>query len=492
MMNLLQRSFSGAVFIIAVVMIRSAAVNRLPKKTFLVLWEIALFRLLLPFSIPSIFSVYTLLDRRMSVSAFGGTGSAAPATVIPQEHFFTIQGMEQLKPDTLSPISVASAVWPIIWCVGMILFTIFFAVSYLRCQTAFQMAFPVRNAFVEQWIEKCTLRRQISIRQSDRISTPLTYGIFRPVILMPKRTDWKNTDQLEYIFAHEYVHIRRFDAFTKLTAALALCVHWFNPLVFIMYILFNRDLELACDESVIRHFGEQSKSAYALMLIDLEAGKSGSLPFYSNFSKNAAEERITAIMRTRRTTPAALIPACLTVLVTTGMFATSAMAKADSSNGHAITYESVDILYYEDGAPYLHDILTNDTDKTIVETEYCMLAYDENGFPLELHWNFLDSSAESSYENLVCTEVQILPHQTKDHRGGWSLYDGEIMGDMPNAGTGGANQVAYSLFCLKQAVFEDGTVWNNPEYENWVRTYAGKETSVDTLKNYYPHPYAVE
>ena len=287
----------------------------------------------------------------------------------------------------------------------------------------------------------------------------------------------------------------------KLIATLALCIHWFNPLVWVMYILFNRDIELACDESVVRRLGEKSKSAYALMLIHMEAEKSGILPLCNNFSKNAIEERITAIMNTKRATPAALIFSCLTVLVAASMFATSAMASdnpaiphesADISTNHVIIHESADILYYEDGAPYIHDILTNNTDSTIVETEYCMLAYDKNGSPLELYWNFLDSSAESSYENLVRTEGKLLPRQTEDYRGGWSLYDGEIMDNIPKVGTGGANQVAYSLLCLKQVVFEDGTVWNNPKYENWLNTYSGREIGVDILKNYYPYRYELE
>ncbi|MDE5932726.1 MAG: M56 family metallopeptidase [Lachnospiraceae bacterium] len=487
-MNLLQLSFSGAVFIIAIVMIRAAAVNKLPKKTFLFLWKMVLLRLLIPFSIPSIFSVYTLMNNRIYAPAFFEAETGDPVSVIPQEQFFKLSGIEQLPANTPSPVSVRFTVFFAIWCVGMIIFTMFFVISYLRCQIAFQTAFPVHHAFVEQWIKECSLKRPISIKQSDRIFTPLTYGIYRPVILMPKNTDWENVKQLQYIFAHEYVHICRFDAFTKLVAALALCIHWFNPFVWIMYILFNRDIELACDESVIRHFGEKSKSAYSLMLINMEAKKSGLLPFCSNFSKNAIEERITAIMRIKRTTPAALIPACLTVFVTTGMFATSAMA----SNDHAIIHESADILHYEDGAPYIHDILTNNTDKAIVETEYCMLAYDENGSPLELYWNFLDSSTKSSYENLVRTEGKILPHQTEDYRGGWSLYDGVIMDNIPKVGNGEANQVAYSLICLKQVVFEDGTVWNNPEYENWCKTYAGKEIGTDKLESYYPYEYVLK
>ena len=155
----------------------------------------------------------------------------------------------------------------------------------------------------------------------------------------------------------------------------------------------------------------------------------------------------------------------------------------------SIVHESADILYYEDGSPYIHDVLTNNTDKRIIETEYCMLAYNEKGLPLKLHWNFLDSSAESSYENLVQTKTSILPNQTEDYHGGWSLYDGELTENLPKLENGEIAQVAYSLLCLKQVVFEDGTVWNNPNYENWFKAYVGQEIEVDELQKYYPYKY---
>ena len=128
-------------------------------------------------------------------------------------------------------------------------------------------------------------------------------------------------------------------------------------------------------------------------------------------------------------------------------------------------------------SPYIHDVLTNHTDQTITETQYGMLAFDADGTPLELYWNFLDSSAEQSFENLVRSKENILPGRTEEYRGGWSLYDGE------------ANQAAYALVCLKQVVFEDGTVWDNPDYESWLSTYAGKETDAEELEAYYPHEY---
>ena len=326
-MSLLQMSFSGAVFITAVVMIRAAAINKLPKKTFLVLWELVMMRLLIPFSIPSVFSVYTLVTHGLSSAALPEVTTDYNMPVV-EGVFAATGGMEQPPADILSSISL----WFIVWCAGMIPAALFFVISYLRCLMEFRTALPVRSHYVEKWLEQQTLKRPVLVRQSDRISTPLTYGIFRPVILMPKKTDWKNEKQLQYILTHEYVHIYRYDTVTKLLAACALCVHWFNPFVWVMYRLFNRDIELACDESVIRQFGEKSKSAYSLMLVNMEAAKSGLLPFCNNFSKNAVEERITAIMKMKKTSLFAICIAAMLIVGVTTTFATSAAGSGRESN----------------------------------------------------------------------------------------------------------------------------------------------------------------
>ena len=331
-MNLLQMSFSGAVFITAVVMIRAAAINKLPKKTFLVLWELVMLRLLIPFSIPSMFSIYTLVTHSISSTTLPETEAGFNFPAI-QGQFVTTRGMEQPATDIASSVFV----WCIVWCAGMILSALFFAVSYLRCLIEFRTALPVRNHDIEKWLEEHPLKRPISVRQSDRISAPLTYGVFRPVILMPKQMDWKNETQLQYVLSHEYVHIYRYDTVTKLIATLALCIHWFNPFVWVMYVLFNRDIELACDESVIRQFGEKSKSAYSLMLINMEATKSGLLPFCNNFSKNAIEERITAVMKIKKTSLLAICIAAILIVGVTTTFATSAAGSSREKNADTLT-----------------------------------------------------------------------------------------------------------------------------------------------------------
>ena len=356
-MSLLQMSISGAIFILAIVVIRAVTINRLPKKTFLVLWCIALLRLLIPFSIPSVFSIYSLIGQNTAVNHLGETtiGNFVPA----------IQGEPlELTGEMSSVSAIHVSLWFVIWLVGMVFCTAFFAISYVRCRFEFSTSLPVQNDFVEKWLEEHQLMRHISIRQSDRISAPLTYGIFEPVILMPQTTDWKNIKQLQYVLLHEYVHIRRLDIVTKLISTVALCVHWFNPLVWVMYILFNRDIELACDESVVRTFGQTSKKDYSLMLISMEAEKSGLLPLCNNFSKNAIEERITAIMKIRKTTIFSLAVACVIILGTMTAFATSAHENSDTQKVTATeipggivdysVYEKYGLLYEQENNYYTY------------------------------------------------------------------------------------------------------------------------------------------
>lgn len=322
-MSLLEMSFTGTILILVIGMIRAVAINKLPKRTFLVLWTVALLRLLLPFALPSVFSVYSVLGTDMPRVAFSETETVnvMPITLPNQPNqVHAVQGTQQISAQNTNTVSA----WFVIWCIGMVVCLAFFVISYLRCLFEFRFSVPVRNALVKEWLDGHPLKRPMSVRQTDRISTPLTYGIFRPVILMPKKTDWENGEQLQYILSHEYSHIRHFDTVLKLVSAFALCVHWFNPFVWAMYILFNRDIELACDESVLQKYSHTDRATYARMLINMEAKKSRLTPFCNNFSKNAIEERITAIMKIKKSSLSAAILAILLIAGVTTVFATSA------------------------------------------------------------------------------------------------------------------------------------------------------------------------
>ena len=319
-MSLLQMSFLGTVIILLIVVLRAVLINRLPKKTFLILWWIALIRLLVPFSIKSVTSIYSLLQS--IYSDINPVRTAQTTTFLPIHGNMPeiANGLSEAMVQRTESISILS----VIWLAGLLLCFGFFAVSYIKCYREFRFSLPVENDILEAWKEKHPLKRSLSIRQTETIAAPLSYGVIRPVILMPKNTEWKNIYQLRYVLEHEYVHIRRLDMLTKLIMIAAVCIHWFNPLVWVMYILFNRDLELSCDETVVRRFGMDIKSVYATALISMEEKKSGLTPLCNSFSKNAIEERIRAIMKIKKTSKFAVMISALLVIGVTGGFATSA------------------------------------------------------------------------------------------------------------------------------------------------------------------------
>lgn len=319
-MSLLQMSFLGTVIILLIVVLRAVLINRLPKKTFLILWWIALIRLLVPFSIKSVTSIYSLLQS--IYSDINPVRTAQTTTFLPIHGNMPeiANGLSEAMVQRTESISILS----VIWLAGLLLCFGFFAVSYIKCYREFRFSLPVENDILEAWKEKHPLKRSLSIRQTETIAAPLSYGVIRPVILMPKNTEWKNIYQLRYVLEHEYVHIRRLDMLTKLIMIAAVCIHWFNPLVWVMYILFNRDLELSCDETVVRRFGMDIKSVYATALISMEEKKSGLTPLCNSFSKNAIEERIRAIMKIKKTSKFAVMISAVLVIGVTGGFATSA------------------------------------------------------------------------------------------------------------------------------------------------------------------------
>lgn len=361
-MSLVQMSLSAALMIVAIIILRALTIERFPKKTFLVLWWIALLRLLIPFSIPSVMSIYSWISPDVPKAVHQevqeiteSQSTSEPVLEIPSEvlqnaspqedavsvvpeqtRSEVVENSTQFEmtpiPDTdieyieVKPSKSFSEIFfdmlPVIWGVGIGVIAAFFGINYWKGIREFRMSLPVENEFVNEWLSSHQLRRNITIRQYDCIHTPLTYGIFRPVILLPKESLKQPPSTLNFILTHEWVHIRRFDCVTKILLTAALCIHWMNPLVWVMYLLFNRDIELSCDETVLHLLGRNKRSDYALALIDMEEQKGGFASFASGFGRNAIEERIRAIMKMKKASlitilAAVVVVACVSILFTT-------------------------------------------------------------------------------------------------------------------------------------------------------------------------------
>lgn len=363
-MSLVQMSLSAALMIVAIIILRALTIERFPKKTFLVLWWIALLRLLIPFSIPSVMSIYSWISPDVPKAVHQevqeiteSQSTSEPVLEIPSEvlqnaspqedavsvvpeqtRSEVVENSTQFEmtpiPDTdieyieVKPSKSFSEIFfdmlPVIWGVGIGVIAAFFGINYWKGIREFRMSLPVENEFVDEWLSSHQLRRNITIRQYDCIHTPLTYGIFRPVILLPKESLKQPPSTLNFILTHEWVHIRRFDCVTKILLTAALCIHWMNPLVWVMYLLFNRDIELSCDETVLHLLGRNRRSDYALALIDMEEQKGGFASFASGFGRNAIEERIRAIMKMKKASLITILAAVVVVACVSILFATSA------------------------------------------------------------------------------------------------------------------------------------------------------------------------
>lgn len=321
-MSIIQMSIQAGLLVIAIIIIRAIALNHLPKKLFLFLWGITLYRLLVPISISSRFSVYSIIDQFLT--AF------APET---RTQFMATNMLQFANPtvgesaDTIyHPVFQVSPITGI-WILGMMAIIIFFVAGYLKNYNELRFALPIRdNQYCTKWLAEHSLVRKVTLLQSDRITTPIAVGIMHPRIILPKNMNLDDSQLLEYILTHEYYHIRRYDAVWKMLILIALCIHWFNPMVWVMFLLVNRDLELICDEQVVSHLGEETKAGYAYALIAMAEQKSKFTPLYNGFSKNAAEERITAIMKIKKNSLATICVSLALVTILGIAFTTTAMA----------------------------------------------------------------------------------------------------------------------------------------------------------------------
>ena len=249
-MALLQMSISGGMFILAVLAVRAAALHRLPKQTFSLLWKIALLRLLVPITVTSVLCIYPLLQRSGLVpamisdstpdSAFPGILFTGPdmtedaagvltdtsakdtrAKGYPDRRQMTegqssaagqkstagqtgtfgqanTKGHQDSFPETggIDGSAKIPAFLPVIWGLGAAVMALGFFLAYQRSLREFRTSLPVSDELILRWLKEHPLKRKLSVRYSDRIVSPLTYGVLRPVILLPKKAGWDSEEQL--------------------------------------------------------------------------------------------------------------------------------------------------------------------------------------------------------------------------------------------------------------------------------------------------------
>ena len=309
--------FGGSAMILMVPALRLFLKKHLPRGIFPALWCAAAVRLLLPITIPSHLSVWNLLHTSVAAQADGVISDVL--TPFPS----------LATNSTAEPAADITGISPmlLIWLVCAILLAAYFAVGYACMVRQFRGTRLAPQPSIDALLDRFRFSRDPHICVSNSRRAPLTFGVFRPTVLLPEDLPVGDA-QFQLVLAHELAHIRRKDCLRKLLLTVCLCLYWWNPLVWMMVWLANRDMELACDEAVLRALGPDCRKAYALTLLDMAQRNPKSAPLCSGFAKSSAEERIRAILSFKRIP--AWVGICVSVLfvLTASVFTTQAASPA--------------------------------------------------------------------------------------------------------------------------------------------------------------------
>ncbi len=231
--------------------------------------------------------------------------SEPPAVSAPAPDAAAVSG--QVYAGGVEPLQIAAAVWAL----GVMAMLIYGAASYIR----------LRRRLVG------SIALEGNIRLADGAESPFVLGIFRPKIYLPSDI---GEGEREYVVLHERQHIRRGDHVVKALAFLALSLHWFNPMAWLSFVLAGRDMEMSCDEAVLKKLGEGVRADYSASLLRFAAGRRSVLAVPLAFGESGIKGRIKNLLRWRR--PRAWISAAAAMLCAV-VLAACAMNPAADPNG---------------------------------------------------------------------------------------------------------------------------------------------------------------
>jgi len=336
-------SLTAGVIILFVLLFRQC-IKRIPKVFSYVLWAVVLFRLICPVSFSSGLSLLGMLDTP-TVETTERTSSIeyVPANVVYTEpHTVTVDAadtiiQEQTQPErkiTIDPMTVIACVWAA-GVVGMLGYSL---TSYIKLRRKLIAVVPLRD----------------NIYLADHIESAFVMGLIRPKIYLPSTlTD----SEQEYIIMHEQHHIRRFDHVFKLLGFGVLCVHWFNPLVWVAFIQSGKDMEMSCDEAVIKKMGEGIRAEYSASLLSLTIGRRIIAGTPLAFSEGNTKHRIINLANWKR--PKAWI--CIIVAISCLLFTVACGTNPENTTNPPKAEETEEAENAEES--------TSDSPISFIETE---------------------------------------------------------------------------------------------------------------------------
>ncbi len=301
---------------LAVILLRFL-LKKAPKWIMGVLWSMVAVRLLCPFSVESIFSLLPsgeTLPQDIVYTQVPQINSGIP--IINHRLNPVIGGSLSPNPgDSVNPMQVIMTVAAFVWIIGMVALLIYTLVSYLIIRHRVREAVRLPDE-----------KEKGSVWLCDGIASPFILGMVRPRIYLPSNL---SEEDIPYVLAHERAHLRRRDHWWKPLGFLLLTVYWFNPLLWVAYILFCRDIELACDEKVIKALGLDTKKPYAEVLVRCRVSRKRLTACPLAFGEVGVKERIKRVLHYKKPALWILIAALVVCTVTAVCFLTDPMERGN-------------------------------------------------------------------------------------------------------------------------------------------------------------------
>ena len=281
-LKIINMSISASWLVLAVLILRFV-LKKAPKWINVLLWGIVAIRLICPFSFESplslIPSAETIpLNIGMDSTPTINSGISAINNAV---NPIISQSNTPMAGASINPLQITIGIYEYIWIFGMIALALYTAISYWRLHRKVDTA----------------VRYKDNIFQSENVSSPFVFGIIKPRIYLPFKM---NGQDLEHVVAHEHAHIRRKDHWWKPFGFLLLTIHWFNPLMWMAYVLLCRDIELACDEKVIKELGNEQRGDYTQALVACSVNRRMIAACPLTFGEVGIKERVKSVMNYKK------------------------------------------------------------------------------------------------------------------------------------------------------------------------------------------------
>lgn len=305
-------SITASWLVLAVVLFRFIF-KKAPKSLRVVMWGLVAFRLVCPFSIESVLSMIpsteTVPQAIMTGDAFRvSSGIEMVDNSINEylgDHYY-----EGVTVPTDAGSNFMSAI-SIVWIMGVTIMLLYTLISYLRITKQVREATPLKE---NMWI-------------CDNVSTPFILGVVKPRIFLPSSM---NDEDLKFVIAHEKAHIKRGDHLWKPLGFMLLTVYWFNPVIWVAYILLCRDIELACDEKVIKRMGADFKKQYSEALINCSVSRKMVSACPLAFGETGVKGRIKSVLNYKKPAFWVIVVAIISAIAITICF----MTNPQTNDGH--------------------------------------------------------------------------------------------------------------------------------------------------------------